>query len=363
MSIRRRALMAAAVAAAAVALAARTAPAGITVSPLKQDVTVKPGGTATFHVTVSNRARTRGAPAQSARLRVADFEVSERGAVLLKPPGSAPDSAADWITPTQAAVTLKPNQDCKRIEFSMGVNGQYTVPKSTGGITLYKKRYSWTNFTGGQEFEHTLRNVAFDALATSTSATLKFRLQQTSTGTISDIEDAEDGDLTSDKLTMRVRPYSQTTGGVIGDQRVLELAPLKRQTSSLEASDGTNTYWGGSLNVGSGITLGISTGGGPQLASFGGFTETASSVTAGASDLYLVSSSAAARTVTLPSTPTFRRITVKKIDSSTNAVIVAPGAASQTVDGSTSGTTLGTQYDSVTVVNNSTESPMGWYII
>lgn len=263
----------------------------------------------------------------------------------------------------EQVITLKPNQDCKRIRFSMGVNGEYTVAKSTGGTTLYKERYFWTNFTGGEEFEHTLRNVAFDALATSTSATLKFRLQQTSTGTISDIEDADDGDLTSDKLTMRVRPYSQTTGGVVGDQRVLELAPLKRQTSSVEASDGTNTYWGGSLKVGSGITLGISTGGGPQLASFGGFTETVNSVTVGASDLYLVSSSAAARTVTLPSTTTFRRITVKKIDSSTNAVTVVPGAASQTVDGSTSGTTLGTQYDSVTVVNNSTESPMGWYIV
>ena len=118
MSIRRRALMAAAMATAAVGLAARTAPAGITVSPLRQDVAVKPGGTATFHVTVANRARTRGTPPQSARLRVTDFEVTERGAVLLKPPGTVADSATAWITPTHAAVTLQPNQ-AERIAFKV----------------------------------------------------------------------------------------------------------------------------------------------------------------------------------------------------------------------------------------------------
>ncbi|HUU91851.1 MAG TPA: hypothetical protein VM238_11670 [Phycisphaerae bacterium] len=124
MSIRQRALMAAAVAAAAVGLAARTAPAGITVSPLKQDIALKPGGTATFHVTVANRARTRGAPPQSARLQVTDFEITERGAVLLKPPGTVEDSATAWITPTHAAVTLKPNQS-ERIDFE--VKAPYTA--------------------------------------------------------------------------------------------------------------------------------------------------------------------------------------------------------------------------------------------
>jgi len=67
---------------------------------------------------VANRARTRGAPPQSARLRVADFEVTERGAVLLKPPGTAADSAAAWITPTHAAVALQPNE-AERIAFTV----------------------------------------------------------------------------------------------------------------------------------------------------------------------------------------------------------------------------------------------------
>ena len=124
MSIRRQALMAAAMATAVVGLSARTAPAGVTVSPLKQDVAVKPGGTATFHVTVANRARTRGAPPQSARLRVTDFQVTERGAVLLMPPGTVADSATAWITPAHAAITLKPNQ-AERVAFK--VKAPYTA--------------------------------------------------------------------------------------------------------------------------------------------------------------------------------------------------------------------------------------------
>ncbi len=113
-----RTLMAAAVVAVAVGLAAQAAPAGITVSPLKQDVAVKPGGTATLHVTVANRARTRGAPTHSARLNVVDFEVTERGSVLLRPPGTVADSATQWITPSKAAVTLKPGQ-AEKVAFTV----------------------------------------------------------------------------------------------------------------------------------------------------------------------------------------------------------------------------------------------------
>ncbi len=136
----KRTFTAAALAAVAVGLAAQAAPAGIAVSPLKQEVLVKPGGAATFHVTVANRGRGSNATPHSARLNVVDFEVTERGAVLLKPPGSAKDSATRWITPSKAAVTLKPGQ-AEKVAFTV------KAPYASAGeyysavvVTLEEKR-------------------------------------------------------------------------------------------------------------------------------------------------------------------------------------------------------------------------------
>lgn len=264
-------------------------------------------------------------------------------------------------------ITLRPNQDTETLQFKLGASGNWTIAESSGGSdTLKKTNYYWEGFTSGQEFEHTLRSVSFLGLGASTSPTIKFRLQQSSTGIISDIEDADDGDVTTSRLSMYITPFSRTVAngyGVSGQAQFLELAPLKQQTSPVEATDGTATYYGGQVQVGKGITLGLSTGSAPMFSAFGGVTESTAPITVGASDLYLVSSTGGARTVTLPSTTTFRRITVKKVDSSGNGVTIAPGAASQTVDGSTSGVTITGQYDSVTVVNNSTSTPMGWHIV
>lgn len=107
-----------AVAAVAVGLAASAAPAGIAVSPLKQDVLVKPGAAATFHVTVANRTRGPDAKPCSAHLAVVDFQVTELGAVLLRPPATVKNSASQWITPTKATVTLKPDQ-AEKVAFTV----------------------------------------------------------------------------------------------------------------------------------------------------------------------------------------------------------------------------------------------------
>lgn len=166
-------------------------------------------------------------------------------------------------------VTVTPNYDCKRIQFSLGPTGQYTVDNSTSGsVTFTQNQYYWTDFTPGQEFDHRLRAVVSNNYASSTDDTKKFRLQQTSTGVISDIEDANDQWVPLDNLSLWVRPYSSTdsSAGASGPRKVIELAPLKRQTSAGEYTDGTDTYYAGRLRVGAGLSLSRTTDGDIQIA-------------------------------------------------------------------------------------------------
>jgi len=120
----RTTLIAAVVAAVATAVAAEAAPAGIAVSPLKQEVTVKPGRTATFYVSLSNRARNPQATPLSAHLEVMDFAVNEAGAVVFKPPGTLKNSASNWITLTKADVTLEPDRG---EEIECTINAPYSA--------------------------------------------------------------------------------------------------------------------------------------------------------------------------------------------------------------------------------------------
>jgi len=117
-------IIAAAVAGMAVGLLVQTAPAGMVVSPLKQEVTVKPGRTATFYVSLSNRARNPQATPLSAHLEVMDFAVNEAGAVVFKPPGTLKNSASNWITLTKADVTLEPDRG---EEIECTINAPYSA--------------------------------------------------------------------------------------------------------------------------------------------------------------------------------------------------------------------------------------------
>lgn len=101
----------------AVCLAATSARAGISVSPLKQEITVKPGQTARLKISVGNTSRNLGDPPQSVHVEVMDVAVSDQGTLAFKEAGSLPNSASKWITLGAGALTLETGQtrevECK----------------------------------------------------------------------------------------------------------------------------------------------------------------------------------------------------------------------------------------------------------
>ncbi len=108
------------------ALAANPSFAGIGVSPLKQELTVKPGQTGHTTVTVSNNMRSLNDTAQTVALEVMDVAVSEEGALSFHPAGSFKTSASKWITLEKDTVTLKPGE-------SQTVQVTVKVPQQTRG--------------------------------------------------------------------------------------------------------------------------------------------------------------------------------------------------------------------------------------
>lgn len=167
--------------------------------------------------------------------------------------------------------TIRTNFDTQSIRVQRGALASWSIAESTGGTSSFtNQQYIWNDFTPGTEFEHVVRDRAGTGsgpVASSTDAFEFYRIQQSSTGTISDIEDANDGWAPLDNLSFWFYPYSKSTGsGVVGTAKIIEGAPLQTQTSASEFTDGTNTYHGGSLRVGSGLTLSLTTDGIPQIA-------------------------------------------------------------------------------------------------
>jgi hypothetical protein len=99
-----------ALAGAAVILAG-PASAGLGVAPLKQEISVKPGETATFYISIINKARGQGDATQSARLEIMDFDVTEDGGLVFKEPSAGPASASKWITLGKSEVILDSGRD------------------------------------------------------------------------------------------------------------------------------------------------------------------------------------------------------------------------------------------------------------
>ena len=263
----------------------------------------------------------------------------------------------------QQVLTLRPSKDCKRIRFRIGATGNYTVPTLTGPDTLYKVDYSWTDFSPGKEFEHVLRQKSL-GYATTATAVRSFRLQQSSTGVISDVEDGDDGLVPIPGLKISLAPISTTTAGTAGVTQILPLAPLRRQLSTSQVDNGTNSYFGGSWRVGTGLSLNLSTAGNPLVRSERNVSAYTANITASTGvDVVLANASTAAITVTLPDgTAGYREITVKKTDGSTNGVSVIGHSTADTIDGSSS-TTVTTQNSAITVINNTSSSPMNWSIV
>ena len=103
-----------------------SAPAGISVSPLKQEVTARPGETVKFKITVSNSRRAESDTARAVRLEVMDVTVSQDGALSFHGPGSQKNSASNWVSLEAKALTVEPGQ-------SRIVEGSLTAPYAASG--------------------------------------------------------------------------------------------------------------------------------------------------------------------------------------------------------------------------------------
>lgn len=84
--------------------------AGISVSPLKQEIALKPGESAKCKITVSNNKRSDAETARSVRIQVCDVTVAENGSLLFPPAGATKNSASNWITVEPAELTLEPGE-------------------------------------------------------------------------------------------------------------------------------------------------------------------------------------------------------------------------------------------------------------
>lgn len=93
-----------------IGLGTQTAAAGVAVSPLKQEIALKPGESGKVALTLSNHSRNQFDAAQSVHLAVLDVEVAEDGAIEFKEAGLLDDSASKWISLSQADATIDPNQ-------------------------------------------------------------------------------------------------------------------------------------------------------------------------------------------------------------------------------------------------------------
>lgn len=94
----------------AASAATRPALAGMSVSPLKQEVTVKPGEVVKVTVTVWNGNEDGKAAPEEVSLQVMDVKATEEGVLLFPPAGTLPGSASKWISASRTQLNLEPNQ-------------------------------------------------------------------------------------------------------------------------------------------------------------------------------------------------------------------------------------------------------------
>lgn len=89
--------------------------AGMAVSPLKQDITARPGEAVKAQITLGNRSHDGGAATERLRLEVVDIQVFEDGGIDFFPAGTGPrrDSAAKWVSLSETKADVK--QDESRV--------------------------------------------------------------------------------------------------------------------------------------------------------------------------------------------------------------------------------------------------------
>lgn len=84
---------------------------GIAVSPLKQEISLKPGQTGKFRVVITNNVRPgRRAFARTVELSLTDVKVAEDGLLSFPQAGTTDYSACDWIRMNDAKVVIEPGE-------------------------------------------------------------------------------------------------------------------------------------------------------------------------------------------------------------------------------------------------------------
>jgi len=116
----KRMLRTGAVLALAIAGLAGQAGAGLAVSPLKREITVAPGKEVEFFVTVTYNVRGENPRPQPVAMSLADIKIAQNARIEFPKPGSIGRSAAKWITLSDPAFSMKPNE-VKRVKCILRV--------------------------------------------------------------------------------------------------------------------------------------------------------------------------------------------------------------------------------------------------
>ncbi|HBG25497.1 MAG: hypothetical protein A2Y10_14570 [Planctomycetes bacterium GWF2_41_51] len=100
--------------------------AGVAVSPLTQQIEVKPGKKANFTISLSNNQRNQNSSPCPVKIDILDFAVSDKGVLSFGPEHKHARTASSWITFDENQIVLQPGE-------SRQVKGTITAPIDADG--------------------------------------------------------------------------------------------------------------------------------------------------------------------------------------------------------------------------------------
>jgi hypothetical protein len=121
----------------------RWAAAGVAVSPLKQEISLKPGETGTVALTLAYNNRLPTDTTQKMNLALLDVMATEDGALVFRDAGTLKNSASKWVTMVTADLALEPGAsravECRIAVPETAAPGEYysavMVTLATPGMT------------------------------------------------------------------------------------------------------------------------------------------------------------------------------------------------------------------------------------
>jgi hypothetical protein len=96
------------------------ASAGVAMSPLKQEVTMKPGETEKVVINLAFNNRLPADVPQKVTLAIVDVLATEEGSLVFKDAGTLANSASKWITPSMTETTMDPGT-MQKVECQIAV--------------------------------------------------------------------------------------------------------------------------------------------------------------------------------------------------------------------------------------------------